>query len=162
MQFGNVVVRLQSYSRTLPRVFSCWAGWAFAMHCSTLPCSAGAVWIDLLLCSCTQTFGHCKRPERRPFCWRLLSILSVPGVNKILSGNIPVMWNMRLTMRGWAGLTFQVCYKFCGWNKGASKRKKKVMKECGERTERDKNTFDNASTDTLGNLNILYSVCGSN
>lgn len=43
-----------------------------------------------------------------------------------------------------------------------SKRKKKVMKECGERTERDKNTFDSPSTDTLGNLNILYSVCGSN
>lgn len=120
------------------------------------------VWIDLLLLSCVQTFVHCRQPERRPFCWNLLSVLSVPGVNKILSGNIPVMWNMRLTMRGWAGLTFQVCYKFCGWNKGASKRKKKVMKECGERTERDKNTFDNASTDTLGNLNILYSVCGSN
>lgn len=51
---------------------------------------------------------------------------------------------MQLTMRDRAGLTFQVCYKFCGWNKGLSKRKKKVMKEFRERTERDKNTFDNS------------------
>lgn len=154
MQFGNIQ---QSESqqlvgsataqqpRALPCVFSCWAGLngPFAACCTT-PRSAGAAWIGLLLCSCAQTFGHCKHPEGKLFFWKLLSILSAPGVSKIQSGNIPVMWNMRLTMRGWAGLTFQVCCKFCVWNKGAGKRKKKVMKECGESTERDKNTFDNS------------------
>lgn len=110
----------------------------------TSPCSAGATWIGLLLCLRAQTFGHCMHPEGKLYFWKLRSILSAPGVSKIQSGNIPVMWNTRLTMRGWAGLTFQACYKFCGWNKEASKRKKEVMKECGESTDRDKNTFDNS------------------
>lgn len=65
--------------------------------------------------------------------------------------------------RASAGLTFQFGYKFHGWNKGTSKRKKKVMKECrGMKRKRQKHLSITLKVDTLGNLSFLYSVCGSN
>lgn len=119
--------------------------WMGLAVCCTSPCSAGAVWIGLLLCSSAQTFGHCKHPEGKLFFWKLLSILSVPGVSKIQSGNIPVMWNMRLTMRGWAELTFQVCCNFfVARTKERVKERRRWWKNAANRTHRDKNTFDNS------------------
>lgn len=70
---------------------------------------------------------------------------------------------MQLTMRGRAGLTFQVCYKFCGWNKGPSKRKEggdERMK--GKDRKETKTPLITVKVDTQGNINILYAVCGLN
>lgn len=65
--------------------------------------------------------------------------------------------------RASAGLTFQFGYKFHGWNKGTSKRRTKVMKECrGTKRKRQKHLLITLKVDTLGNLSFLYSVCGSN
>lgn len=72
------------------------------------------------------------------------------------------MWSMRLMKRGSAGLTFQFCYKFHGWNKGTSNGKKKVMKERrGMKRKRQKHLLITLKVDTLGNLSSLHSLCGS-
>lgn len=57
---------------------------------------------------------------------------------------------------GSAWVTFQVCYKFGGWNKETSKRKKTLMREYrAKNRERQKQFLITLMVDTLGNLVTL-------